>query len=70
MKAFTKYTITTLLVLGVVLGISEFFEGGTHFAPISHICYGFLLGYLAEWFHIGRRRGFGKLSRFLDDSGI
>jgi hypothetical protein len=69
MKTFNKYIIRVLLVLGVVLSLVEFAGRGKHFAPASHICHGFLLGYLAAWFHIGCRSGFGKLSGFLDNSG-
>jgi hypothetical protein len=70
MKTFIKYTITVLIALAVVLGIARFYAPGEHFMIISLICYGFLLGYLAAWFHIGRRKGFRKLSTFLDNSGV
>jgi hypothetical protein len=70
MKTFGKYAITVLVVLAVVLGIAWFYASGEHLVRVSLICYGFLLGYLAAWFHIGRRQGFRKFSRFLaGDSG-
>jgi hypothetical protein len=67
-KTFNKYIITVLLVLAIVLVIADLVGKSDHFAPVSHICYGYLLGYLSTWFHIGRRSGFRKLSIFLDDS--
>jgi hypothetical protein len=71
MKTFIKNAITVFFILGTVLGIAWFYASGEHFIRVSLICYGFLLGYLAAWFHIGRCQGFRKLSRFLgDDSGV
>ncbi len=67
MKVFIKYEITILIVLFVVLGIAWFYASGEHFIRVSLICYGFLFGYLAAWFHIGRRQGFRKFSRFLEN---
>jgi hypothetical protein len=71
MKTFRKYAIIVSVVLAAVLGIAWFYASGEHFIRLSLICYGFLLGYLAAWFHIGRRQGFRKFWRFLaDDSGV
>jgi hypothetical protein len=71
MKTFGRYAITVLIVLAVVLGIARLYASGEHFIRVSLICYGFLLGYLAAWVHIGRRQGFRKFSRFLmDDAGV
>lgn len=71
MKVFIKYAITVLIVLSVVLGIAWFYASSEHFIRVSLICYGFLLGCLEAWFHIGRRQGFRKFSRFLaNDSAV
>jgi hypothetical protein len=71
MKTFRKYAIIVFVVLAAVNSIAWFYASGEHFIRVSLICYGFLLGYLAAWFHIGRRQGFRKFSRFLtDDSGV
>ncbi len=70
MKAFRKYVVIVFVVLAAVLGIARISASGRHFTPVSFICYGFLIGYLAAWFHIGCRQGFRNLSRFLDDSGV
>jgi uncharacterized membrane protein len=67
MKTFSKYAVTILIILAVVLGIAWFYASGEHFIRVSLICYGFLLGYLSAWFHIGYRQGFRKFSRFLAD---
>jgi hypothetical protein len=71
MKTFRKYALTVLVILAALLGIARFYASGEHFIRVSLICCGFFIGYLAAWFHIGRRHGFGKFSRFLaDDSGF
>jgi len=70
MKTFTRYLVSVLCILAVVLGVARFYDAGVHFSQVSLICYGFLIGYLAAWFHIGRRQGFGRFSRFLEDSEI
>jgi hypothetical protein len=71
MKTFVKYVIIVHIVLAAVLGIVWLYASGEHFMRVSLICYGFLLGYLAAWFHIGRRQGFRKFSRLLaDDFGV
>jgi hypothetical protein len=66
-KIIIKFVITVLIILAAVLGIAWFYSSGEHFIRVSLICYGFLLGYLAAWFHIGRRQGFKKFSAFLSD---
>jgi hypothetical protein len=68
MKTFGKYIVGVLVILAVVLGIARFHDAGQHFMPVSLICYGFLIGYLAAWFHIGHHQGFSEFSRFLDDA--
>lgn len=70
MKTFRRYAVAVFAVLTAVVGLAWFFSSGEHFVRISLICYGFLLGYIAAWLHIGRRQGFRKFSRFLGgDSG-
>jgi hypothetical protein len=71
MKTFRKYAVTVFVILAAVLGIAWFYASGERFIRVSLICYGFLLGYLAAWFHIGRRHGFREFLRFLaDGSGV
>jgi hypothetical protein len=71
MKTFIKYSITVVIVLSIVLVVAWYYASGEHFISVSLICYGFLLGYLSAWFHIGRRLGYRSFSRFLaDNSGI
>jgi xanthine/uracil permease len=71
MKTFGKYSIIVIIVLAAVLVFAWFYTSGEHFIRVLLICYGFLLGYLAAWFHIGCRQGFRKFSRFLaDDFGV
>jgi hypothetical protein len=71
MKTFGKYVAIVFVVLAAVLGIAWFCASGEHLIRVSLICYGFLLGYFAAWFHIGRGQGFRRLSRFLaGDSGV
>ncbi|HET7832014.1 MAG TPA: hypothetical protein VFK88_03525 [Gallionella sp.] len=68
MKTFGSYAIAVLTVLAVVLGIAWLYAPDERFIQVSLICYGFFLGYLSAWFHIGRRHGFGKLSKYLTDN--
>jgi len=71
MKTFLKYAITVLIVLSFVLGIAWFYASGEHFIRVSLICYGFSLGYLAAWLHIGGHKGFRKFSQFMkNDSAV
>ncbi len=60
MKTFRKYAIMVFVVLATVLGTAWYYASREQFIRVSLICYGFLVGYLAAWFHIGRRLEFRK----------
>lgn len=65
MNLFLIYLLPVIVFMGIVVGVSWLYSSGEHLLQVLLICYGFLIGYLAAWFHLGWRHGFRKLLAFL-----